>query len=35
MNLTLGNAEDNKRSHRGDKKRKRVEDKSSQRDGKF
>uniref|UniRef100_A0A8B9UTL6 Bromodomain adjacent to zinc finger domain protein 1A n=1 Tax=Anas zonorhyncha TaxID=75864 RepID=A0A8B9UTL6_9AVES len=32
LKAPLGNAEDNKRSHRGDKKRKRVEDKSSQRD---
>lgn len=35
MNLMLGKAEDNKRSHRGYKKRKKVEDKTSQRDGKF
>lgn len=34
MNLMLGNAED-KRNHWGAKKRKRVEDKTSQRDGKF
>lgn len=35
MNLMLGKAEDNKRSHRGYKKRKKVEDRTSQRDGKF
>lgn len=35
MNLMLGNAEDGERNHWGDKKRKRVEDKTNQRDGKF
>lgn len=35
MNLMLGNAEDDERHHWGYKRRKRVKDKTSQRDGKF
>lgn len=36
MNLMLGNAEDDERHHCGYKRRrKRVKDKTSQRDGKF